>query len=74
MHKQKSTLWGEILSKVYEAGHSDGTNGITHTNIFRESDAVFEAYLETLELYLEAIGVDPSALKQELISKRAKDD
>lgn len=64
------TKISEILSKVYEAGHSDGTNGITHTNVFRESDAVFEAYLETLELYLEAIGVDPSALKEELRLKR----
>lgn len=64
------TKISEILSKVYEAGHLDGTNGITHNNIYRESDAVFEAYLEALEIYLEAIGVDPSALKEELRLKR----
>lgn len=69
MHPTKIS---SILRKVYEAGWSDGVDGVMHDNLYLHSDKVFEAYLEAIELFLDAIGVDPEPLKADMISRRAK--
>lgn len=69
MHPTKIS---SILRKVYEAGWSDGVDGVIHDNLYLHSDKVFEAYLEAVGLFLEAIDVDPEPLKADMISRRAK--